>query len=60
MYHDLPIKTKNDIKISIQSIVKLNNNCYNGINEIYKNLEENILNGKLKNKNKEIIKFIRK
>lgn len=60
LYKNLPIKTKNDIKISIESIVKLNNNCYNGVNDIYKKLEMNILNGKLKNRNKDIIKFLRK
>lgn len=60
MYKALPIKSKKDIKISVQSIVKLNNNCYNGINDIYKELEYNILIGKLKNKSKDIVKYIRK
>ena len=59
-YKALPIKSRKDIKISLQSIVKLNNNCYNNINEIYKEIENNILNGKLKNKNRDIIKFIRR
>ena len=59
-YKALPIKSRKDIKISIESIVKLNNNCYNNINEIYINIENNILNGNIKNKNKDIVKFIRK
>lgn len=59
-YKYLPIKSRKDIKISLESIVKLNNNCYNGVNEIYKKIEVNILDGKLKNKNKDIVKFIRK
>lgn len=60
MYKNIPIKSRKDIKISLQSIVKLNNNCYNKINEIYERLEINILNGNLKNKNKDIVKFLRK
>ena len=60
MYKNLPIKSRKDIKITLESIVKLNNNCYNGVNDIYKNLEINILSGKLKNNNKDIVKFIRK
>jgi len=60
MYKMLPIKSRKDIKISIESIVKLNNNCYNNINKIYLMLEKKILNGSLKNKSKDIIKFIRK
>lgn len=60
MYRSIPIKTRKDIKISVQSIVKLNNNCYNKINEIYEHLEINILNGIIKNKNKDIVKFLRK
>lgn len=60
MYKNLPIKSRKDIKITIESIVKLNNNCYNGVNEIYKELENNILNGSLKNKSVDIVKFIRK
>lgn len=60
MYESLPIKERKDIKITIKSIVKINNNCYNNINELYKVLEENILSGKLNNKSKDIINFIRK
>ena len=60
MYKNLPIKSKEDIKISLESIVKLNNNCYNGVNEIYRNLENNILSGNLKNKSRDIVKFIGK
>lgn len=60
MYNSLPIKSKKDIKISIKTIVKLNNNCYNNINEIYSDIEYAILNGTIKNRNKDIIKFIRK
>ena len=59
-YNNLPIKSKEDIKISVQSIVKLNNNCYNKINEIYKDLEINILNGNIKNKSRDIVKYLRK
>ena len=60
MYKNLPIKTRKDIKISIKSIVKINNNCYNNINELYKEIEKNILSGKLKNKVNDIVRFIRK
>lgn len=60
MYKNLPIKTRKDIKITLESIVKLNNNCYNGVNEIYRDLENNILSGSLKNKSKDIVRFIRK
>ena len=60
MYKNLPIKSRKDIKITLESIVKLNNNCYNGVNEIYRDLENNILSGNLKNKSKDIVKFIRK
>ncbi|MBQ3021002.1 MAG: hypothetical protein IJD92_02105 [Bacilli bacterium] len=60
MYNALPIKSRKDIKINTQSIVKLNNNCYNNINEIYELIEDNILKGILNNKNKDIIKFLRK
>ena len=60
IYKLLPIKRRKDIKISVKSIVKINNNCYNKINEIYEALEDNILSGKLKNNRKEIINFIRK
>lgn len=60
MYESLPIKSKKDIKISYKSIVKLNNNCYNNINDLIKNIEKNILDGKLKNKTSDIVKFIRK
>ena len=60
MYDKLPIKTKKDIKISYKSIVKINNNCYNNINELYKDIEKKILDGKLKNKTIDIVKFIRK
>jgi len=60
MYNKLSIKNKKDIKISYKSIVKLNNNCYNNINDLIKNIEKNILDGKLKNKTKDIVKFIRK
>ena len=60
MYESLPIKERKDIKITVKSIVKINNNCYNNINELYKVLEENILSGKLKNRSKDIVRFIRK
>ena len=60
MYKNLPIKSRKDIKITLESIVKLNNNCYNGVNEIYRDLENNILSGSLKNKSKDIVRFIRK
>ena len=60
IYKSLHIKTRKDIKISAESIVKLNNNCYNRVNEIYEKLEINILNGILKNKSKDIVKFLRK
>ena len=60
MYNKLPIKSKKDIKISYKSIVKLNNNCYNNINDLIKNIEKNILDGKLKNKTSDIVRFIRK
>lgn len=60
MYNNLPIKTRKDIKINIKSIVKLNNNCYNNINDIYLMLEKNILSGNIKNNSKDIIKYLRK
>jgi len=60
MYKKLPIKTKKDIKISVESIVKLNNNCYNDIGNIFIDLENKILEGTLKNKSKHIVKYLRK
>ena len=60
MYNNLPIKNRKDIKISVKTIVKLNNNCYNNINDIYLRLEKNILSGNIKNNSKDIIKFLRK
>ena len=60
MYESLPIKSRKDIKINIKSIVKINNNCYNNVNELYRKLENNILSGKLKNRVNDIVKFIRK
>jgi len=60
MYKKLPIKTKKDIKISVESIVKLNNNCYNDIGNIFIDLENKILDGVLKNKSKDIVKYLRK
>ena len=59
-YSLLPIKSREDIKINIKTLVKSNNNCYNGINEIYQNIEVNILNCKLRNRNRDIVKFLRK
>ena len=60
MYNKLPIRSKKDIKISIKSIVKLNNNCYNNINDLLSDLEINILNGKIQNNKKDILKYIRR
>lgn len=60
LYKALPIKSKDDIKIKKETLYRLNNNSYIGINDIYKELETNILNLKIKNKSKDIIKFIRK
>ena len=60
MYKKLPIKTRKDIKISVKSIVKLNNNCYNNVNDIYIDLENSILEGILVNKSKNIVKYLRK
>jgi len=59
LYNCLPIKGKKDIKISYKTIVKLNNNCYNNINDVINNIEKNILDGKLKNKSRDIVNFIR-
>ena len=60
MFKKLPIKSRSDIKIDVKSIVKLNNNCYNGINEIYVDLENKILDGTLVNKSKNIVNYLRK
>ena len=60
MYKKLPIKSKKDIKISAESIVKLNNNCYNEIGNIFSDLEIKILNGELKNKSRDIVRYLRK
>ena len=60
MYKKLPIKSKKDIKISVESIVKLNNNCYNDIGNIFSDLEEKILTNKLKNKSSDIVRYLRK
>ena len=60
MYKKLPIKFKKDIKISAESIVKLNNNCYNEIGNIFSDLEIKILNGELKNKSRDIVRYLRK
>ena len=58
MYKKLPIKSRKDIKISLNNIVKNNNNCYNNINEIYKKIETKILNRELNNTKKEIINYL--
>ena len=60
MYKNLPIRRRKDIKIDTKSIVKINNNCYNNINELLNDIEKNILSGKLKNNRKNIIEFIRR
>lgn len=60
MYKALPIKSRKDLKIDVESIVKLNNNCYNNINLILNELEKNIAIGNIKNKRSDIIKFLRK
>ena len=60
MYKSLPIKNKKDIKIKIDTLVKINNNCYNGINKIYSDLEDAIINNKVKNNTKDIIKYLEK
>ena len=59
-YKKMPIKCRKDIKINAETIVKLKNNSYNNINEIFNDLETKILKGELNNKTKDIIKYIRK
>ena len=59
-YNSLPIKSRKDIKITPKTIAKLNNNCYNNINNVYVSLEKNILDGNIKNNSRDIIKFLRK
>ena len=59
-YKKMPIKCRKDIKINAETIVKLKNNSYNNINEIFNDLETKILKGELNNKTKVIIKYIRK
>lgn len=59
-YKKIPINSKKDIKINTETIVKLKNNSYNNINEIFNDLELKILRGELNNKTKDIIKYIMK
>ncbi len=58
MYKSLPIKTRKDIKISSQEIIKYVKN-YNNISHIYSDLENNIISNKLKNNYKSIVKFLK-
>ncbi len=58
-YNSLPIKSRSDILISNEEIkVLLGKNNYNKISIIYNDLEENILNYKLKNDYSDIRKYI--
>lgn len=53
MYQKLPIKARNDIDVDVKNL-----GAGAQISQKYKILEEAILSGKLKNKNKEIIKYL--
>ena len=58
-YNKLPIKSKSDIKIDVDTICRiLNKKPDSFLNSIYKELEREILNNKLQNSKNEIIKYI--
>ena len=60
-YNELPIKTKDDINIKVQDIcILLNKKPDSFINDIYNNLEIEILNGNLVNSFDDIKKYIKR
>lgn len=60
MYKKLPIKERKDIDIKGNEIINLLNIEGKRVNEIYEDLTNKILNGSLKNKKGEIIKYLKK
>ena len=59
-YNKLPIKSKSDIKIDVDTICSiLNKKPDSFLNSIYKDLEHEILNNNLKNDRNKIIKYIK-
>lgn len=59
LYKNLPIKSRLDIDIKYKDIVLNTKYCYNNLNEVYIFLENAILNNKIKNNKKYIIKFLK-
>ena len=60
MYKKLPIKERKDIDIKGDEIIKLLHIEGKEVNEVYIDLINKILNGSLKNKKGEIIKYLKK
>ena len=59
MYKELPIKVRKDLKITPDEIVKILNIEYSSIvGKILNDLENLIISGKIKNKKKDIIKYL--
>ena len=58
-YNNLPIKCRNDIAISAKELINNLGIPRNKINSLYDDLEKQILWKKIKNKPKEIIKYIK-
>ena len=59
MYNKLPIKSREDISINSKDIINMFGNG-EIVGKIYKLLEEEILNNRLKNKKSEILKYLEK
>lgn len=59
MYKELPIKVRKDLNITPDEIVKILNIEYSSIvGKILNDLENLIISGKIKNKKKDIIKYL--
>lgn len=58
LYRKMPIKSREDLKISGNSIQKITNCQNEEINQYIKYLEEQILNGTIKNEQKQLLKAL--
>ncbi len=59
MYKELPIKVRKDLNVTPDEIVKILNIEYSSrVGKILNNLENLIISGKIKNKKKDIIKYL--